>query len=205
MGWDPRGVLASPAVYHAFSQLLGARRSRAEVVRLYVRPRPGNRVLDCGCGPGEFVELLPDVEYVGVDLDERYVAEARRRFGARASFRLGPVGPGTMHEKAHYDLVLAMGLLHHLDDATVRDFLRLARRALKPTGRLVTLDPCRAPGQSRVARLVIDMDRGEHVRSLEEWPPLVEPVFPLARTHVRHDLLRIPYTHVIMDCPVAAR
>jgi hypothetical protein len=49
------------------------------------------------------------------------------------------------------------------------------------------------------------MDRGEHVRSLEEWPPLVEPVFPLARTHVRHDLLRIPYTHVIMDCPVAAR
>lgn len=203
MSWDLRKVLASPAAYHGFALLLGARASRAEVVRRYVRPRPGDLVLDCGCGPGEFLEHLPDVEYVGIDLDERYVAEARRRFGGRATFRLGPVGLSTMREEGRYDLVLAMGLLHHLDDGTVREFFRLARRVLKPTGRLVTLDPCYSSGQSRVARLVIDMDRGEHVRSVEEWPPLVEEAFPAVRIHVRHDLLRIPYTHLIMDCPLA--
>ena len=204
MPWDPRALLATPAIYHGFAALLGARRSRAEVVRTYVRPRPGDRVLDCGCGPGEFAEHLPGVEYVGVDVDARYVAEARSRFGERGTFRLGPVGPRTVPEVGHYDLVLAMGLLHHLADEEVRDFVGLARRALKPTGRLVTLDPCYAPGQSPVARALIGLDRGEHVRELGALRPLVEPDFPAPAVTVRHDLLRVPYTHLIMECRASA-
>ncbi len=199
MRLDPRRLLASPALYHGFASLVGAQRSREEIVARYVRPRPGDRVLDCGCGPGEFLEHLADVEYVGIDLDERYVDAARRRFGDRGEFRLGSVGPETMHEAGRYDLVLAMGLLHHLSDDVVGEFFRLARLALKPTGLLVTLDPCYVPGQSRVARLLLDLDRGEHVRTLAEWGPLVEPFFPGPTMHVRHDLLRIPYTHVIVE------
>ena len=173
-------------------------------MRTYIRPRPRDRVLDCGCGPGEFFEHLPEVEYTGIDLDEAYVAEARRRFGSRATFRAGPLGPETMREEAHYDLVIAMGVLHHLDDLQLGDFLRLARRSLKPTGRLVTLDPCYVPGQSRFARLLIDLDRGDHVRPLEDLRALVRATFPAASAHVRHDLLRIPYTHVIFEAPAAA-
>ncbi len=52
-----------------------------------------------------------------------------------------------------------------------------------------------------MARYFLDKDRGEYVRSLEEWPPLVQPTFPSAILHLRHDLLRIPYTHLIMECP----
>lgn len=200
MPWDPRRILAVPAAYTGFAGLLGARRSRAEVVRTYVRPQPGDRVLDCGCGPGEFCAFLPDVEYVGIDVDERYVTEARRRYGERASFRLGPVGPETIRDDERFNLVLAMGLLHHLDDREVTSLLEIAHRSLAPGGRLVTIDPCYAPDQSRIARMLIDLDRGEHVRSAEAWPALVEPIFPGAEMHVRHDLLRVPYTHLVMEC-----
>lgn len=198
---DPRRILALPAAYRWFSRLVGARGSRTECVRRYVRPRAGDRVLDCGCGPGELLEYLPsDLEYVGIDIDAGYIADARERFGDRASFRTGAIGPDTMSEEAHYDLVLAWGVLHHLDDGQVREFLRLARRSLKPGGRLVTLDPCYVPGQSPVARLFLRMDRGLHVRALDAWPELVRPTFPDMVAHVRHDLLRIPYTHLIMEC-----
>ena len=183
-----------------FSNLLGAHRSRQECVARYIRPTSGDRVLDCGCGLGDLFEYLPDVDYVGIDIDADYVADARSRFGDRATFRLGPLGPDTMTEQAHYDLVLAWGVLHHLDDDQVRDFMKLARRSLKPTGRLVTLDPCYVDDQSRVARYLLDKDRGEYVRSVEEWPPLVELAFPSMILHLRHDLLRIPYTHLIMEC-----
>ena len=172
-----------------------------ECVARYIRPRANDRVLDCGCGPGDLFEYLPDVDYVGIDIDADYVADARSRFGDRATFRLGPLGAETMTEEAHYDLVLAWGVLHHLDDDQVREFMKLARRSLKPAGRLVTLDPCYADDQSRVARYLLDKDRGEHVRSVEEWPPLVQPTFPSVILHLRHDLLRIPYTHLIMECP----
>ena len=57
-----------------------------------------------------------------------------------------------MTEEAHYDLVLAWGVLHHLDDDQAGEFMSLARRGLKPTGRLVTLDPCYTDDQSRLAR-----------------------------------------------------
>lgn len=196
---DPRRILARPALYRGFAALVGAHGSRSELLATYVRPRPGDRVLDVGCGPGDLLEVLHDVEYVGVDMDPRYIAEARARFGDRGVFRLGPAGAETMAEEDHYDLVLAFGLLHHLDDDEVRDLMRRARRSLKPGGRLVTVDPCYAPGQSRVARLLLDLDRGEHVRPVEAWPPLVEPVFPGMVTHVRHDLLRVPYTHLVME------
>jgi len=202
--WDPRRVLSLPAAYRLFSSLMGAHRSRTECVVRYIRPQASDRVLDCGCGPGDLLEYLPDVHYVGIDIDADYIAQARRRFGDRASFRLGALGAETMTEEAHYDLVLAWGVLHHLSDDQVRDFMRLARRSLKPTGRLVTLDPCYTDGQSRVARYLLDKDRGEHVRTLEEWPPLVTPSFPSATFHVRHDLLRIPYTHLIMECVIGA-
>lgn len=202
--WDPRRFLALPVVYRLFSNLLGAHRSRIECVAEYIRPKASDRVLDCGCGPADLLEYLPDVDYVGIDIDADYIAEARSRFGDRATFRLGSLGMETMTEEAHYDLVLAWGVLHHLADEQVREFMSLARRSLKPTGRLVTLDPCYTEGQSRVARYLLDRDRGQHVRSLEEWPHLVRPTFPSAAFHVRHDLLRIPYTHLIMECPKQA-
>ena len=47
--------------------------------------------------------------------------------------------------------------------------MSLARRSVKPTGRLVTLDPYYTEDQSRVARYFLDRDRVDHVRSLEEW------------------------------------
>ena len=140
--------------------------------------------------------------YVRTTADRIYdLASARARFGHRASFRLGPVGAETMSDEAHYDLVLANGLLHHLDDAQASEFLRLAARSLKPSGRLVTFDGCYTKEQSRVTRMLLDMDRGLHVRSLDAWLELVRPVFPGVQTHLRTDFLRIPYTHLVMECP----
>ena len=198
--WDPRRILSLPKVYRLFATLTGAHRSRTECVARYIRPKESDRVLDCGCGPADLLDYLPDVDYVGIDIDANYVAEARKRFGNRATFRLGPLGPETMTEKAHYDLVLAMGVLHHLDDEQAREFLSLARSSLKPGGRLVMLDPCYIEGQSRVARYIIDRDRGDHVRSLEGWQHLIGSTFPSATFQVRHDLLRIPYTHLFVEC-----
>jgi len=198
---DSRAILSLAAGYRLFGKLAGAHRLRVEHVKRYIRPKAGDRVLDCGCGPGDFLEYLPDVDYVGVDISEDYIESARGRFGDRATFRVGSVGHETMSEEGHYDLVLANGLLHHLDDHQAGLFLRVARRCLKPSGRLVTLDGCYTDGQSRGARFFLDRDRGSYVRSLEAWLDLVRPVFPTVEPHVRHDLLRIPYTHVIMECP----
>lgn len=198
-----RRVLALPAAYSAFQALIGGR-SRERYVREYLHPAPGMRVFDIGCGPGEFAALLGPVEYTGLDLSPAYVAAARARYDGRAEFRCGDVTSADITGDGTFDLVTANGLLHHLPDAAVRQTLELAARLLRPGGRFVSIDPAFAPGQPWVARWLARRDRGEFVRPAAEYERLARWVFPAVVPVVRHDLLRVPYTHVILDCTTGA-
>lgn len=185
-------------MYELWSRLVGADRSRAALVREHVRPFAGARVLDLGCGPGELVRYLGDVRYVGVDVSPPYIERARRLYGDRAEFRVGDAT--RLDDDLHdFDLVLAFGVVHHLDDDLARDFWRGAAAALAPGGRAVGVDPTLAAGQPRLARLVISADRGDRVRSPDAYKRLIASAFGDVRMTVRSDLLRIPYTHCVLE------
>jgi hypothetical protein len=76
----------------------------------------------------------------------------------------------------------------------------MARRTLKPEGRLITLDGVWVAGQSRFAKLLLSRDRGRFVRHAEEYVALAATSFPVVHSTVRHDMLRIPYSHLILEC-----
>jgi hypothetical protein len=91
-------------------------------------------------------------------------------------------------------------VIHHLDDARVDRLLDAAAQALAPGGRLVTIDPALAPGQHPLARWFIRRDRGVHMRSPAAYRDLARRRFGAVTLAVRHDLARVPYTHVILEC-----
>src|SRR5438552_4181241 len=62
-----RSVLAFPQAYNLFFQVIGAPERSRILVRDYIRPRPGDRILEIGCGPGTIIPYLPKTEYVGFD------------------------------------------------------------------------------------------------------------------------------------------
>lgn len=195
-----RAVLSSAKAYHLLQRMMGARHSREVLSQEYIRARAGDRVLDIGCGTADILDHLPAVAYHGFDLNPRYISSARARYGARGTFRCEDVRVATESEPGTYDLVLAVGILHHLDDAEAAGLLRLARAALRPGGRLVTFDSCYEAGQSRIAKLLIDLDRGRNTRTERAYRALAEAAFPSVESAVRHDLLHFPYTHAILVC-----
>ncbi len=197
-----RWLLAQPRVYSLFRRLVGRDSARRVYAREHLRLRPGQSVLDLGCGPGDILKFLPAVDYVGYDISAAYVERARRRFGHRGAFHCGAVAESLSLER-NFDVAIAHGLLHHLDDAAAQALFRVAKRALRPGGRLVTFDGCFAAGQSALARLFLRLDRGRYVRSREDYERLARSEFAEVRTFVRHDLIRIPYTHLIMECGTA--
>jgi cyclopropane fatty-acyl-phospholipid synthase-like methyltransferase len=195
-------ILRFPAAYRLFQWVVGgAGDLRARYVAEYIKPQRGDKVLDIGCGPGDMLPLLPGVDYVGLDISSEYIEAAKRRFGDRGRFYCTDVGLAEIeHERGQFDLVLATGVLHHLEDERAAQLFELARVALRPGGKLITYDGCYVPEQSKLARWVLSKDRGRFVRSREEYVKLASAYFTRVDHHVRHDLLRIPYTHLIMFC-----
>ncbi|HUJ85907.1 MAG TPA: class I SAM-dependent methyltransferase [Burkholderiales bacterium] len=200
LGVDPRALLARPRVYSLFRRLVGRDSARLAYARDYLRARPGERVLDIGCGTGDILRYLPAVRYVGYDLSQSYIDRARERFGDRGEFHCRAVDDDLAQGEPSFDLAIAHGVLHHLDDAEAASLFRVAKRALKPGGRLVTFDGCFTHDQSLAARLFLSLDRGRHVREPEAYERLARGAFAQVRSFVRHDLIRIPYTHVILEC-----
>lgn len=193
-------VLGVPRIYSWFADCIGGD-ARSAYTREYVRPVAGQRIVDIGCGPADIVSELPDgVEYVGFDMSPQYIDAARARFGDRASFYCQSISSELGVCAGRFDIAMANGVLHHLDDAQALELLTLARASLADGGRLVTLDGCYIPNQPAIARLLLKMDRGKHVRAAEAYVELAGRAFGTVVPHLRQDLLRVPYTHLIMEC-----
>ena len=120
------------------------------------------RTLDLGCGPGAFADLFVGGDYVGVDLNPRYIAHATRH--RAGTFLVGDARAVDLPD-GRFDQVLVFGLLHHLGDDDVRRVLREARRMLAPGGRILAIEDI--PALSRlnvVGRLLHRVENGEHIR-----------------------------------------
>ena len=195
-----RPILDRPFFYELHNTLIGAKHRSRILVRDYIRPSRADHILDIGCGPGNMVPFLPECRYLGVDMNEDYIERARARFGDRAEFSCRRVSEHTVHEMGAFDIVLALGLLHHLDDSEADDLFRLGFAALKPGGRMITMDGCYLPGQSSIERYLLDSDRGRFVRTELEYLQLAQHRFDQVRPHLRPGLLRIPYSHLFLEC-----
>ncbi|MGH2360242.1 MAG: class I SAM-dependent methyltransferase [bacterium] len=193
-------VLSSPGAYDAVQTLMGGDKGRRDLACHFIRARPGDNILDVGCGTARILDYLPaDVRYWGYDVSDRYVEAARSRYGHRAQLVSHPLTEAELLRLPQFNIVLAIGLLHHLDDAEAGSFIRLARSALGPGGRLITIDPCFEPGQSLLARALISCDRGQYVRRAAAYETLARPFFAAIRGTLRHRRW-VPYTHWIMEC-----
>ncbi len=190
-GW--RSILSLAPVYRFAQWLIGAGRFREVLAAEIIRARPGDRVLDLGCGTADILEQLAGVDYIGFDPSERYIADASRRFGARGVFV--DELPVLSDDRS---IVMAIGVLHHTNPSEAADLLQSASEALVPGGRFVSIDPTLTEGQHPVARLLVSRDRGQFVRSPDELRELVAASFSSVEVTVRHDLLRTPYSHAIV-------
>lgn len=194
-----KAILSSPLVYSSFQRIMGARDDRQNFVDRLIKPVSGMKILDLGCGPADILEHLPDVDYFGVDISQSYIDQAQKKFGDRGHFECRQLQIEDLKDIPPVDVVIAIGLLHHLDDDIAINMIRLAWSALKSQGRLLTLDPCLDDKQSSIARFLVKSDRGQNVRDRSGYHSIANKFFPSVSSYVRHKTW-IPYTHCLMEC-----
>jgi SAM-dependent methyltransferase len=196
MSWNPRNLLSSAAIFDFFQFLVRSPAALDEFLATYVQPKPAEQLLDLGCGVGAALRHIPaGVNYTGIDISAEYIQAARARFGDRGTFITADVADANL-KPAQFDCAIAVGVIHHLDDATAHSLLKLARFALRPGRCLFTIDPCYTSDQSSVGRWLTSKDRGRFVRDPAGYRELYD-AYGKAEATVVHGLLRLPYTHFI--------
>jgi len=192
-----RKMLGNVGLYIALQKALGADRVRYRCLE-EAELKPGERVLDVGCGPAYYLDRLPDVEYHGFDTSPAYIEYARKRYGDRGQFRCEILTQEHLADLPRFDAVLLFGVLHHMSDAECVTLLDLAARGLADGGRVISVDPTLHPGQGRVSRWMSENDRGEHVRTPEGFDTLAKGSFGTVRSEILDKVSRVPSSHFMM-------
>jgi len=130
--------LAIKRIHSVLAVMMGFYSAKRNRDYRYLRNRPAGRLLDVGCGAGEYLAFMRDHgwESEGVDFDVEAVESARARFGVNAHCRqLEEMN----YPDAHFDAITMNHLIEHVSDP-VRLLLE-CRRVLKPDGLIVVTTP----------------------------------------------------------------
>jgi SAM-dependent methyltransferase len=193
-----RDLLANVPAYIAFQRGIGADRLRYRCLEESA-VKPGDTVLDIGCGPAYYLDRLPQpVTYFGFDTDRPSIDWARSKYGDRGTFHCGAFDAEQAARLPPVDVVLLLGLLHHLSDEDSGAVLDLIARTLAPGGRVVSVDTCFEPVQGRVSRWVSESDRGEYVRPASEFAALAQAGFEHVEVTRLSHVLRMPAAFCMM-------
>jgi ubiquinone/menaquinone biosynthesis C-methylase UbiE len=108
--------------------------------------RPGQRVLDLGCGTGTLaiaaLRREPGIEMTGLDADPAIIAQARRKAalaGLEVRLDVG-MADELPYEDATFDRVLSTLFFHHLTPEVKAATARQVARVLRPGGELHVAD-----------------------------------------------------------------
>jgi ubiquinone/menaquinone biosynthesis C-methylase UbiE len=154
--------------YDPVAKLLGTESAHRELIE-QAHLRPGQRVLEIGCGTGNLAILVkalhPEVDVVGLDPDPKALERARRKAERqRVSVALDRGYSDELpYPDGSYDRVLSALMLHHLERDEKSRSLHQVRRVLRPGGSLHALDFGGSHDRSAgfLARL---FHRSEHLR-----------------------------------------
>jgi SAM-dependent methyltransferase len=193
--------LKVPFLYNLFQGVVGGNALRRRIIQNHARARPGDKVIDIGCGPAQALQSLSDVEYLGLDINPDYIGFARRAYGDKGTFVVGDTR--SLRSDSRFkdaDIVIAIAVLHHLDDEEAADCIRFAYDALKRGGRLICHDPCWIPNQGMFSKCIMSHDRGRNIRTEQRYRQLVAKFFGNVRAWVHTNPMRIPYVTVVLEC-----
>jgi SAM-dependent methyltransferase len=171
VGWTAR-LLEHPLAYRLTQAMFSE--AKFAPVRRHNDLRMISRVLDVGCGPGTNTARFTDCGYLGVDINERYVDDARRRHGR--DFVAADATEFAASTDQRFDFILVNSFLHHLPADEARAVVSSLNNLLTADGHVHILELV-LPERWSLAFMLARWDRGDHARPVTTWRELFEGTF----------------------------
>ena len=148
-------VLEHPTIYsHWQAPFVAQKFAPAE---RHMRQGTVRRVLDVGCGPGTNAARFGAASYVGVDINEQYLAVARSKYSGQ--FIQADLATADLSQHGQYDTILVKSYFHHLPEPTVERLLEHIATHKEPRGKEHIIELVR-PDRPSVPTIMTTLERG---------------------------------------------
>ena len=119
-------VFDNAKLYEIFQFALAKKTSHNVIKNEILKPDDGiSSVLDFGCGIGYHSRFFPYAEYLGIEPLESCIAIANKNYAdSSTQFISGDHLYLKNLNNESFDLVIAVGVLHHIDDEIFNEFIR---------------------------------------------------------------------------------
>ena len=119
--------------YGGYRYIEGRWEKIARVMAEHYGLKPGDKILDVGCGKGyllfDFTKVVPGIEVLGLDVSEYAIANAKEEIKDRLQIGNATALP---YPDKHFDLVITLNTLHNLHnydlDKALREIERVGRK-----------------------------------------------------------------------------
>ena len=114
-----------------------AQRDKLELICRKLELKPGQRVLDIGCGFGSFARYAAEhygVAVLGISVSQQQI-ELARRLSAGLPIEFRHIDYRDLDE--FFDRIVSIGMFEHVGHRYYRDFFASCERCLKPSGLLL--------------------------------------------------------------------
>ena len=194
-------ILSIPLVYQLWQALIGYfGLTRLRLYANYLPYTPGLSVLDLGCGPGSATRFFNKNDYLGLDISQDYIHHAIKKYPDH-KFKVDNFLSNTFLEQYFnsFDLIFAMGLLHHLDNKVASQFLSQGFKLLRNGGNMICFDGCTHVGQTKISRMITLADRGKYIRTPQAYVDLASNAGFQTRYSIERRAYAIPYGLIVLS------
>lgn len=177
----PPHVLDNVRAWDAFRKLLdlffGIYRNVAARMRKFGIDRTVT-LLDIGCGTGQHSRLT-DGEYLGLDFNPRYIAQAQKKFGSPTKRFVCQRLQDFDFAGRTFDVTLLVAVLHHIADADAQSLLAAVAKITRRY--VVIFDPTTQSRGNYLGQWLTRLDRGKYIRTPEREVALIAEHCTVAR------------------------
>ncbi len=194
-------ILNFAQVYDFYQRLIGAEKYLSFLVNNIILNENNIKILDLGCGSSIICDFLPDsVEYVGVDISEKYVKYSKKKYPKYKFICSNICEKIPLDDK--FDVIFSEGVMASLsDEKLLKLFEQISVVADKNT-RIIMSDTNYREDAGLFLRFLHSQERNQNKRNKNDYIRLMEPYFKVNKIHDLDNVYHIPYSKLVFELSI---